>query len=156
MRAAGNTMSLKERLQADANAALRAGDKPRLGALRLALAAIKQQEVDTRTALDDAAVQAVISKMIKKGRDAAQQFAAAGREDLAAKESGEIAVLESYLPAQLDESDLRALVDKAIAETGADSAKDIGKVMGVVKREAAERCDLAAASALVREALTRA
>jgi uncharacterized protein len=149
-------MSLKEQLQADSNAALRAGDKPRLGAIRLALAAIKQQEVDTRTALDDAAVQAVLSKLIKKGRDAAEQFAAGGREDLAAKESGEIAVLQSYLPAQLDTAELKALVDRAIAATGAESAKDIGKVMGVVKREAAGRCDLAAASALIREALTGA
>jgi uncharacterized protein len=148
-------MSLKERLQSDCNAALRAGDKPRLAALRLALAAVKQQEVDTRTTLDDTSVQAVISKMIKQGRDAAQQFAAAGREDLATKESGEVAVFETYLPTQLDAHELRALVDQAIAQTGADSAKDIGKVMGVVKREAAGRCDLAAASALVREALTR-
>lgn len=149
-------MSLKERIQADSNAALRAGDKPRLGALRLALAAIKQQEVDTRATLDDAQVQAIITKLIKKGRDAASQFAAANRQDLASKETAEVAVLESYLPTQLSEAELRALIDQAIARTGAESAKDIGKVMGVIKREAAGRCDLAAASTLIRDALSDA
>jgi len=147
-------LPLKERIQADSHAALRAGDKQRLGVLRFALAAIKQQEVDTRTTLTDADVQTLLSGLIKKGRDAAQQFAAAGRQDLADKESAEALVLEAYLPTQLDEDELRALIDKAIAATGAASAQDIGKVMAVIKREAAGRCDLAAASAVVRRTLT--
>ena len=149
-------MPLKERIQADSNAALRAGDKPRLAALRLALAAIKQHEVDTRTELGDAEVQAILAKLIKKGRDAAEQFRAAQRDDLANKEAGEIAVLESFLPAQLDEAELRALIAQAIAETSAASPRDIGRVMGVIKREAAGRCDLGRASAIAREVLSSA
>ena len=146
-------MSLKQRIQADSKAALRAGDKPRLAAIRLALAAIKQQEVDTRSDLDDAAVQSVVTKLIKKGRDAAAQFEAGGREDLAAKERSEIAVLETYLPAQLTAAELRALIEQAIEATGAQSARDIGKVLGYVKREAPGRADLGAASAIVRDVL---
>ena len=149
-------MSLKQRIQTEGNAALRAGDKPRLAAIRLALAAIKQQEVDTRSELDDDAVQAIVTKLIKKGRDAAAQFEAGGRQDLAAKELSEVGVLETYLPTQLTEPELRALIDRAIAETGAQNARDIGKVIGYIKREAAGRADLGAASAIVRDVLPRA
>ena len=149
-------MSLKEQIQSDSNAALRAGDKSRLAVLRLALAAIKQHEVDTRSTLVDTTVQAVIGKMIKKGRDAAEQFAAANRQDLADKETAEVSVLESYLPAQLGDAELHELVRKAIGASGAQSPKDIGKVMGLIKKEAAGRVDLGVASTLVREALNRA
>jgi len=146
-------MSLKEQIQSDSNAALKAGDKPRLAALRLILAAIKQQEVDTRTVLDDATVLALIGKMIKKGRDAADQFAAGGREDLAAKESAEIACFETYLPKQLDAAELEALVADAVARTGARTPQDMGKVMAAVKIAAAGRADMSAVSALVKSAL---
>jgi uncharacterized protein YqeY len=146
-------MSLKEQIQSDANAALRAGDKARLGALRLVLAAIKQQEVDTRTALDDAAVLALLGKMIKKGRDAADQFQSGGRADLAAKETAEVACFESYLPRQLDTAELEALVKDAITRTGASSPQDMGKVMAAVKSAAAGRADMSAVSALVKSAL---
>jgi uncharacterized protein YqeY len=146
-------MSLKEQIQTDANAALRAADKPRLGALRLILAAIKQQEVDTRTTLDDATIHGLLGKMIKKGRDAAAQFEAAGRDDLASKEAAEVACFESYLPAQLEAAELEALVADVIAQTGAQSPQDMGKVMAAVKSAVAGRADMGAVSALVKAAL---
>lgn len=146
-------MSLKAQLETDSRAALRAGDKERLGALRLMLAAIKQQEVDTRTELDDAAIHALIGKMIKKGRDAAAQFAAAGRDDLATKESKEVEYFESYMPSRLGDAELRALIARAIETTGASTPKDMGKVMAAVKAEAAGRADMATVSTLVKAAL---
>lgn len=132
---------------------MRAGDKARLGILRMALAAIKQREVDTRTTLDDAAVLAVLEKMIKQGRDALQQYTAGGRADLVEKESFEIAVLEQYLPARLGDAELDALIVKVIAETGAAGPKDIGKVMNAIKAQAAGRIDMGAVNARVRTAL---
>lgn len=132
---------------------MRAGDKARVGILRMALAAIKQREVDTRTTLDDAAVLAVLEKMIKQGRDALQQYAAGSRTDLVEKESFEIEVLEQYLPARLGDAELDALIAKVIAETGAAGPKDIGKVMNSIKAEAAGRVDMGAVNARVRAAL---
>jgi uncharacterized protein YqeY len=147
-------MSLKDRIQQDMQAALRSGDKARLGVLRMALAGIKQREVDTRRPLDDAGVLHVIERMIKQGRDSAQQYRDGAREDLVEKEENEIAILETYLPKPLTESELDALINEAIEETGAMSPKDMGKVMGVIKARAAGRVDMTVASARVRAALT--
>jgi len=146
-------MSLKTRLQEDMKAALRAGDKPRLGVIRLAIAAIKQREVDERIELDDAQVLAVLEKMIKQRRDSVSQYEAAKREDLAEAERFEIGVIEGYLPAPLDAAELVALVDAAIAETGAESVRDMGKVMGLLKQRAAGRADMGAVSSLVKQRL---
>jgi uncharacterized protein YqeY len=146
---------IKHRLQEDSNDALRSGDKPKLGALRLVLAAVKQQEVDTRKDLDDAAVLDIIGKMIKKGRDAAAQFAAAGREDLAGKETMEVTYFEAYMPAQLSAAELSAVIAAAIEDTGASSIKDMGNVMAAVKIAAAGRADMATVSGLVRQALAK-
>jgi hypothetical protein len=132
---------------------MRAGDKARLGILRMALAAIKQREVDTRTTLDDPAVLAVLEKMIKQGRDSLQQYAAGGRTDLVEKESFEIDVLEHYLPARLGDAELDALIAKVIVETGAAGPKDIGKVMSAVKTRAAGRIDMGVVNARVRAVL---
>jgi uncharacterized protein len=146
-------MSLKARLQQDMQAALRAGDKARLGVLRMALAAVKQREVDTRRPLDDAGVQAVLEKMIKQGRDAQAQYEAGARADLAGKEAAEIAVLQTYLPEPLSEAELDEMIAAVIDETGATSIKDLGRVLGALKTRAAGRVDMGEASRLVRAAL---
>lgn len=146
-------MSLKARLQSDMKQALRAGDSARLGVLRLALAAVKQREVDSREELDDAGIEAVIGKMIKQGRDAARQFEEADRADLADKEKSEIGYLEQYLPEQLSEKELTALIAETIAATGASSVRDMGKVMGAIKAKAAGRADMSVVSSLVKAAL---
>ena len=126
-------MSLKQRLTEDMKAAMKSGDKHSLGVIRLANAAIKQKEVDERIELDDAQVLAVLEKMVKQRRDSVSQYEAAGREDLATIEREEIVVVERYLPAKLDEASIIAAIDAAIAETGAASPADIGKLMGVLK-----------------------
>ena len=123
-------MSLKGNITEDMKAAMKAGDKDRLKVVRLILAAIKQVEVDTRTELDDAAVLSVLDKMVKQRRDSVDQFQKGGRDDLANIELAEIAVLEAYLPEQLGEAELDALIDEAVAATGAESIRDMGKVMG--------------------------
>ena len=146
-------MSLKAQLTDDMKTALKAGDKDRLKVVRLALAAIKQVEVDTRKDLDDAAVLGVIEKMVKQRRDSVEQFNKGGRGDLAAIEEAEIAVLDSYLPAKLSEDELAALIDDVIATTGAESIRDMGKVMGSIKSKAAGRADMGAVGALVKERL---
>jgi uncharacterized protein YqeY len=146
-------MSLKDRLQQDMQAALRAGDKARLSVLRLALAGVKQREVDTRRPLDDAGIQAVIERMIKQGRDSASQYRDGGRQDLVAKEEAEIQVLQSYLPQQLTDGELDALIAECIDSAGARSLKDLGKVMGVVKTKAQGRVDMSEVAARVRAAL---
>lgn len=147
-------MPLTERINEDIKAAMRAGDHARLSALRMALAAIRQREVDTREPLTDGDVLALLEKMIKQGRDAAEQFEQAGRADLAAKESGEVEVLESYLPEPLTEAEIDALVAAAIDETGAATVKDMGRVMAAIKAQAAGRVDMSAVSAKVRAALS--
>lgn len=147
-------MPLTERINEDIKAAMRAGDHARLSALRMALATIRQREVDTREPLTDGDVLALLEKMIKQGRDAAQQFEQAGRADLATKESGEVEVLESYLPEPLTEAEIDALVAAAIDETGAATVKDMGRVMAAIKAQAAGRVDMSAVSAKVRAALS--
>ncbi len=147
-------MSIKGRLQDDMKTALRAGDKARLSVIRMALAAIKQVEVDQRTELDDGATLAVLQKMVKQRREAITQYRDGQREDLAAKEEAEIAVLEGYLPEPLSPEALEKLVDEALAATGATAIKDMGKVMGAIKAQGAAGVDMSAVSSLVRERLT--
>ncbi|MDW8470112.1 MAG: GatB/YqeY domain-containing protein [Burkholderiales bacterium] len=146
-------MSLTDRIQEDVKAAMRARDARRVGALRLLAAALKQKEVDERTALDDAAVLAVIEKMIRQRRESVAQFEKGGRPDLAAQEKFEIEVLSAYLPQPLSDAELEAAVSAAIAETGAASVRDMGKVMGLLKTRLAGRADMARVSALVRARL---
>jgi len=138
---------LKQRLSAEMKSALREKDKARLGVLRLALAAIKQREVDERISLDDSQVLAVLDKMVKQRRDSLQQYADAGRNDLAEQERYEIEVLQEYLPEPLDEAALDALIDAAIAESGASSMKEMGKAMGLLKPKVQGRADMGAVSA---------
>ncbi|MBN1236980.1 MAG: GatB/YqeY domain-containing protein [Gammaproteobacteria bacterium] len=147
-------MSLKGRLEEDMKAAMRAGDKPRLAALRLALAGVKQREVDSRQPLDDAGVQNVLERMIKQGRDAMAQYRDGAREDLAAKEAAEIDVWQTYLPEPLSDEELEALISEAIDETGAAGMADMGKVMGIIKARAAGRVDMREANSRVRAALS--
>jgi uncharacterized protein len=148
-------MSLRERITEDMKSALRAGEKARLATVRLALAAIKQREVDERITLDDGQVLAVLEKMIKQRKEAITQFQAGGRADLVAKETAEISVLEAYLPARLSVAELDALICSAIAATGASSAKDMGKVMAQVKSQAQGRADMGVVSARVKEKLAQ-
>jgi len=148
-------MSLKDRINDDMKAAMRARDTARLGTIRLLLAAVKQREVDERVTLDDAAVTAVIDKMIKQRKDSIGQFEAAGRTDLASNESAELAVLAEYMPAQLSEAEVAAEVRSAVAQTGAAGPQDMGKVMGVLKPKLAGRADMTAVSALVKAALAK-
>ena len=146
-------MALKERITEDMKTALRAGDKARLGTVRLALAAIKQREVDERISLDDAQVISVLEKMIKQRREAIVQFESGARADLVARESAEIQVLQGYLPAQMSAAEIDALIAEAIAATGAASMKDMGKLMGFVKPKAQGRVDMGALSARIKQKL---
>jgi uncharacterized protein len=146
-------MALKDRITEDMKDTMRAGDKERLGAIRLALAAIKQREVDERVTLDDAQVLAVLEKMIRQRREAIAQFQSGGRADLVAKESAEIKVLQQYLPAQLADAEIDALITEAIAATAAATMKDMGKVMTAVKPKAQGRTDMGALSARIRQRL---
>ncbi len=148
-------MSLKDRINDDMKAAMRARETERLATIRLLLAAIKQREVDERTTLDDAAVTAVIDKMIKQRKDSISQFEAAGRTDLVNQESAELAVLAAYMPAQLSEAEIAAEVQAAVAQAGATGPQDMGKVMGVLKGKLAGRADMTAVSALVKAALAK-
>ena len=144
-------MSLKQQLTDDMKAAMKSGDKDSLGVIRLVNAAIKQREVDERVELDDAAVLAVLEKMVKQRKDSVNQFEAAGREDLAAIERAEIVVIERYLPAKLGEAEILAAIDVAIAETGATGPADMGKLMGVLKPRLAGQADMGQVSALVKK-----
>jgi hypothetical protein len=146
-------MALRERITEDMKSAMRAGDKDRLGTIRLALAAIKQREVDERITLDDPQVLGVLEKMIKQRREAITQFASGGRADLVSKETAEIEVLQAYLPAQMNPAEIDALIAEAIAATGAASMKDMGKVMAAVKPKAQGRADLGAVSARIKQKL---
>jgi uncharacterized protein YqeY len=149
-------MSLKERIQEDMKSAMRSGDKERLGTVRLILAGIKQREVDERILLDDVQVLAVLEKMVKQRRESIAQFEAGGRADLVAKETAELAVISAYLPSPLSETELDALIQAAIAESGAASIKDMGKVMGIIKSKAQGRADMAAVGARIKARLTPA
>jgi uncharacterized protein len=146
-------MALKDRLTEDMKTAMRAADKERLGTVRLALAAIKQREVDERVSLDDAQILGVLEKMIKQRREAIAQFQSGGRADLVAKETAEIAVLQQYLPAQMQEAEIDALIAEAIRSTAAASIKDMGRVMAVVKPKAQGRTDMGALSARIKQKL---
>ena len=146
-------MSLKGQIQDDMKSAMKSGDRDRLGVIRLILAAIKQIEVDERKDLDDAGVLSVLDKMVKQRRDSVSQFREGGRDDLADAEEAEISVLKAYLPEQLSDDEINELIDSAIAETGAENIRDMGKVMGAVKSKAAGRADMGTVSARVKERL---
>jgi len=147
-------MTLKDRITEDMKNAMRAGEKERLVTIRLILSAVKQREVDERITLDDSQVLAAIEKMIKQRKEAITQFEAGGRADLVAKETAEIAILQAYLPAQMSDAEIDALIAEAIASTGAASIKDMGKVMGVVKAKAQGRADMGAVSARIKQKLS--
>ena len=144
---------LKTRIQDDVKAAMRARDRARLGVLRLVTAAIKQKEVDDRTRLDDTAVLGVLEKMIKQRRDSRDQFVQAGRQELADQESFEIEVIQGYMPAALSASEVDALIEAAVAETGAATMKDMGRLMGVLKPRLQGRADMGEVSARVKARL---
>ena len=147
-------MELKARINEDVKHAMRAGEKDRLGQLRMITAAIKQREVDERIQLDDAQTLSVIEKMIKQRREAISHFETGGRADLVAKENAEMNLLSAYLPAQLSAADLDALIAKAIASTGAASIKDMGKVMSLIKSQAAGKADMAVVGAKIKAKLS--
>lgn len=144
---------LKQRIQDDMKAAMKAADKRKLGVIRLILAAIKQREVDERIELDDKQVLAVLEKMVKQRRDSIEQYTKADREDLAEQERFEVGICQTYLPEALEEDELSALVDAGISATGAASMKDMGKVMSQIKPKAQGRADMGAVSKLVKERL---
>jgi uncharacterized protein YqeY len=146
-------MTLKARLSDDMKTAMKAGDKPRLGVIRLVQAAIKQREVDERIELDDAQVLAVMEKMLKQRKDSVSQYEAANREDLAAQERFEIGVIQVYLPEPLSEAELDAAVRASITETGAQGPRDMGKVMAALKAKVAGRADMQVLSGRVKDAL---
>jgi len=146
-------MPLKQQLTDDMKTAMKAGEKDRLGVIRLVNAAIKQREVDERITLDDTQVLAVLEKMLKQRKDSVTQYEAAAREDLAAVERYEIGVIQAYLPAPLSASEIEGIVARAIADSGATSAKDMGKVVGLIKPQLAGRADMGQVSALVKQKL---
>jgi uncharacterized protein YqeY len=148
-------MSLKEQITEDMKNAMRAKDTARLGTIRLLLAAMKQKEVDERIELDDGAVVAIIEKLIKQRKDSISQFQAAKRDDLVAIENAELIVLQAYMPEQMSEAEVAAVVAKAVAEVGATGPQDMGKVMGLVKSQLAGKADMGVVSAQVKAALTK-
>jgi uncharacterized protein YqeY len=145
--------SLKDRLQNDMKAAMRAKDSRRLGIIRLVNAAIKQREVDERISLDDEQVIVVLSKMIKQRNDSIDQYGKAGRQDLVDQEGYEIKIIEEYLPPALSETELVSLIDQAISATSAQSIKDMGKVMGVLKSQVQGRADMGVVGAKIKARL---
>jgi uncharacterized protein YqeY len=147
-------MSLKERITGDMKAAMRSGEKERLGVIRMITSAIKQREVDERIALDDSQVVNVLEKMIKQRKESVAQFQAGNRPDLADKEAAEIVLLQTYLPAQLSDAELDALIGEAVASSGAASIKDMGKVMAIIKSKAQGRADMAAVGARIKARLS--
>ena len=146
-------MSLKDRINQDVKDAMRAKDKPRLATLRLITAAIKQREVDERIELDDTQVTLVLDKMVKQRRESIVQFEKAGRDDLIAIENSELEIIIPYLPEQLGEEEIVALIDAALEQTGASSIKDMGKVMGQLKPKIQGKADMGAVSALIKAKL---
>jgi uncharacterized protein len=146
-------MTLKHQLTEDMKAMMRAGDKQRLGVIRLILADIKRREVDERIELDDTQILAVLEKMLKQRRDSVSQYDDANRKDLADVERYEMGIIDAYLPTKLDEAELDALIAAAIAETGATTARDMGKVVALVKEKAAGRADMAAVSQKIKAKL---
>lgn len=146
-------MSLKAQITEDMKTAMRAKDTAKLGVIRLILAAIKQREVDERIEMDDAAVITAIEKMLKQRRDSIAAFESASRHDLADQEKFEVTVLQTYLPAQMSEEEINAIIAKVVADTGAAGAKDMGKVVGAVKPLVAGKADMAKVSGLIKAAL---
>ena len=146
-------MSLKDRINDDMKAAMKAKDSERLGAIRLLNAAIKQKEVDERVTLDDAAVVGIVDKMLKQRKDSIDAFEKAGRTDLADKEKSEVAVLSAYLPARMSPDEIAAEVKAIVAELGAKGPGDMGKVMGAVKQRLAGKAEMGQVSAAVKAAL---
>ncbi len=146
-------MSLKDRITEDMKAAMRARDAGRLSAIRMLLAAVRQREVDDRIEADDPLVLAIVEKLIKQRKDAISQFEAGGRADLVAKETAELGVLAAYLPAQMNEDDLVAAIDAALAESAASGPAAMGKVMALLKPRLAGRADMGQVSAIVRRRL---
>ena len=146
-------MSLKQRLTDDMKAAMKAGEKERLGTIRLMNAAIKQKEVDERIEVDDTQVLAILERMMKQRKDSVSQFEAANREDLAVIERAEMAIIEQYLPAKLGEAAVLAVIDAVIAEVGASGPADMGKVMGAVKPKLAGQADMGEVSKLIKQRL---
>ena len=146
-------MTLKSTIQDDMKSAMKAGDKDRLKVVRLILSEIKQVEVDKRIEMDDPAVLAVLEKMVKQRRDSVSQFVDGGREDLAAIERAEIEVIEAYLPEPLDAAELEQIIADAIRDTGAESMRDMGKVMAAIKAKAQGRADIGAVSGIVKARL---
>lgn len=144
---------LKQRIQDDMKSAMKAGDKPRLGVIRLMLAAIKQREVDERIELDEAQVLAVLDKMVKQRRDSIAQYRDAGREDLADTEEFELGVIQDYLPEALSDAEIAELVEQAVSESGASAMGDMGKVMAVLRPRIQGRADMGAVSARVKQRL---
>ena len=147
--------TLKDRLSNDTKAAMKSGDKPRLGTIRLISAAIKQREVDERIELDDDQITAVLDKMAKQRRESIEQYQRAGREDLQAQEEFELDILKSYLPEQLGDTEVEAMIAAAIELSAATSIKDMGKVMGLLKPQLQGRADMGAVSAQVKTALSK-
>jgi len=147
-------MSLKERITDDMKAAMRSGEKERLGLIRMITAGIKQREVDERITLDDGQVLAVLEKMIKQRKESLVQFKAGNRQDLVDKEAAEIVLLQSYLPSQLSDADIDALIKEAVAATGAAGIKDMGKVMAFIKGKAQGRADMGAVGAKIKARLS--
>lgn len=146
-------MTLKQQLTEDMKTAMRAGEKHRLGVIRLMLAGIKQREVDERTEQDDVQVLATLEKMMKQRKDSISQFDAAGRDDLSTIERDEMTVIETYLPSKLDDAEIDLLVTAAIAESGASSPRDMGKVVAAVKEKAEGRADIAVVSSKIKARL---
>lgn len=146
-------MSLKQQISEDMKNAMRAKDSVRLGAIRLLQAAIKQREVDERIELDDGNVIAVIEKMLKQRRDSIAAYESASRTDLADVEKFEVAVLQTYLPQQLNEDEIKAILEKVVADTGAEGVKDMGKVMAVIKPLVAGKADMGKISGLIKARL---
>ena len=145
--------ALKQRITDDMKAAMKGGNKARLGVIRLILAALKQIEVDERIELDDARVLAILDKMVKQRRDSIAQYESAGRTELAEQEKFEIGIIQDYLPRQLSEEEIAALIDEALAATGASSMKDMGKLMGWLKPKLQGRADMGAVSASIKQKL---
>jgi uncharacterized protein YqeY len=146
--------TLKERITDDMKAAMRSGEKERLGIIRMITSAIKQREVDERITLDDAQVLSVLEKMIKQRKESLEQFKAGNRQDLVDKEAAEITLLQGYMPSQLSGAELDALINDTIAASGATSIKDMGKVMAVIKAKAQGRADMAAVGAKIKTKLS--
>lgn len=144
---------LKPKIQDDMKAAMKGGEKRKLGVIRLLMAAIKQREVDERIELDDTQILVVLDKMVKQRRDSITQYEAAGRTELAEQEAYEISILQEYLPQALSEDEVSAMVAEAIASTGAESMRDMGKVMGILKPKMQGRADMGAVSALIKKQL---